>query len=85
MKRTQSNIVNTAFTIHNQASEDSRGRTVKTQGVELTHATVNGVSAGVGFRTINGGQKSANIALDTKALTDLLEAVNEILTEEEVN
>ena len=85
MKRTQSNIVNTAFTIHNQASEDSKGRKVKTQGVELTHATVNGVSAGVGFRTINGGQKSANIALDTKALTDLLSAVNEILADTEVN
>ena len=85
MKRTQSNIVNTAFTIHNQASEDSKGRTVKTQGVELTHATVNGASAGVGFRTINGGQKSAQISLDTKALTDLLSAVNEILVDTEAN
>jgi hypothetical protein len=85
MKRTQSNIVNTAFTIRNQESEDSRGRKLKEQGVELTHATVNGVSAGVGFRTINGGQKSANIALDTKALGDLLSAVNEILADNEVN
>ena len=85
MKRTQSNIVNTAFTIHNKSAEDSKGRKLKTQGVELTHATVNGVSAGVGFRTINGGQKSANIALDTKALGDLLVAVNEILADSEVN
>jgi len=85
MKRSQSNIVNTAFTIHNAASEDARGRKVKTQGVELTHATVNGASAGVGFRTINGGQKSAQISLDTKALTDLLAAVNEIIATNEAN
>ncbi len=85
MKRSQSNIVNTAFTIHNAPSEDAKGRKVKVQGVELTHAMVNGQSAGVGFRTINGGQKSAQISLDTQCLQSLLVAVNEILEDQGAN
>jgi hypothetical protein len=92
MKRVQSNIVNVGFTILNQAQEvrDGQGRTkkVKTQGVEITHAKVNGTSAGVTFRTINGGQKSASVSLDLDALTDLQIAVGEILAvgeENEVN
>ena len=79
MKRVQSNIVNIGFTILNQASEDSKGRTTKTQGVEINQAVVNGDSAGVTFRTINGAQKSATINLDREALQDLLTAVNEVL------
>ena len=83
MKRVQSNIVNIGFTIMNQQQEvkDGQGRTKKTksQGVELTQAVVNGRSAGVTLRTINGGQRSAAINLDRPALQDLLAAVNEVL------
>ena len=83
MKRVQSNIVNVGFTIMNQQQEvkDGLGRTKKTkaQGLEINQAVVNGHNAGVTFRTINGGQKSAAISLDTEALTDLLEAVTEVL------
>ena len=86
MKRVQSNIVNIGFTIMNQKQEvkDGQGRTKATkqskQGVELNQAVVNGSSAGVTFRTINGAQRSAAINLDTEALTDLLAAVEEILS-----
>ena len=79
MKRIQSNIVNVGFTIMNAASEDSKGRKVKSQGIEINQAVVNGTNAGVTFRTINGAQKSAAINLDKEALTDLLTAVNEVL------
>ena len=91
MKRVQSNIVNIGFTIMNQQQEvkDGKGVTKKTrqskQGVEVNQAVVNGVSAGVTLRTINGAQKSAAINLDKEALTDLLTALNEVLSSEEVN
>ena len=90
MKRVQSNIVNIGFTIMSQDQEvkDGKGNTKKTkrsrQGVEVNQAVVNGSSAGVTFRTINGGQKSAAINLDKEALTDLLTAINEVLSTEEV-
>ena len=70
MKRTQSNIVNLGFSI---TTEDGKA------GVEVTQAIVNGVSAGVGLRTINGARKSAQIALDGVALADLKTAIEEIL------
>ena len=70
MRRTQSNIVNLGFSI---VTEDGKA------GVEVTQAIVNGVSAGVGLRTINGARKSAQIALDTGALSDLKAAIEEIL------
>ena len=83
MKRVESNIVNVGFVIMNPTQEvrDGQGRTkkVKAQGLEINQAVVNGVNAGVTLRTINGGQKSATIKLDTEALTDLLEAVTEVL------
>jgi len=91
MKRVQSNIVNIGFTIMNQPDEvkDGQGRTKKTrqskQGLEVMQAVVNGNSAGVTLRTINGAQKSAAINLDKEALTDLLTAINEVLSSEEVN
>ena len=79
MKRVQSNIVNVGFTIMNQQQEvkDGQGRSKKTkaQGLEINQAVVNGANAGVTLRTINGGQKSATIKLDTEALHDLLQAV----------
>ena len=74
IKRVQSNIVNLAFTI---TTEDGKA------GVQLTQAIVNGQSAGVGLRTMNGARKSAQIALDTGALTDLRDALNEVLQGEE--
>ena len=70
IKRVQSNIINLAFTI---TTEDAKS------GVELSQAIVNGVSAGVGFRTLNGARKSAQISLDAAALTDLRDALNEVL------
>jgi hypothetical protein len=74
MKRTQSNIINLAFRIEN---EDGKA------GVEITQAIVNGVSAGVGLRTVNGARKSAQIALDAASLNDLRDALTEILSEGE--
>ena len=73
VKRHQSNIVNIAFTIEN---EDGKA------GVEVSQAIINGKSAGVGFRTINGARKSAQIRLDHEALTELREALSEILDQE---
>ena len=74
MRRTQSNIINLAFDI---TTEDGKA------GVQLTNAIVNGVSAGIGLRTVNGARKSAQIALDVDALTDLRDAITEILAEGE--
>ena len=70
IRRVQSNIVNLAFTI---TTED------KKSGVEVTQAIVNGVSAGVGLRTLNGARKSAQISLDAAALSDLRDALSEVL------
>ncbi len=72
MRRTQSNIVNLGFSI---VTEDGKA------GVEVSQAIVNGVSAGVGLRTVNGARKSAQIALDAGALADLRDAITEILSE----
>ena len=85
MKRVQSNIVNLGFHITNAAADDSKGRKLKTQGVEINQAVVNGQSAGVTFRTINGAQKSASITLDLEALKDLHTAVSEVLATGEGN
>ena len=74
IKRVQSNIINLAFTV---TSEDGKS------GVEITQAIVNGTSAGVGFRTLNGARKSAQISLDAAALTDLRDALTEVLQGEE--
>ena len=70
IRKVQSNIINLAFTI---TSEDGKA------GVQLSQAIVNGVSAGVGFRTLNGARKSAQISLDAAALSDLRDALTEVL------
>ena len=70
IKRVQSNIINLAFTI---TTEDAKA------GVEISQAIVNGVSAGVGLRTLNGARKSAQISLDAGALSDLRDALTEVL------
>ena len=82
MQRSKSNVVNLQFTITNPASEDSKGRAVKPQGLEVTQTLINGRSVGVGFRTINGKQKSSQIKLDRAALADVLAAVQEVLATE---
>ena len=70
IKRQQSNIINLAFTI---TTEDAKA------GVTVSQAIVNGVSAGVQLRTLNGARKSAQISLDAVALADLRDALNEVL------
>ena len=74
IKRVQSNIINLAFTV---TSEDGKS------GVQINQAIVNGVSAGVQLRTLNGARKSAQISLDTSALADLRDALTEVLAGEE--
>ena len=73
VRKHTSNIQNIAFTIQ---TEDGKA------GLELSQAVVNGRSAGVGFRTINGARKSAQIRLDRQCMEDLRDAVNEILEQE---
>ena len=70
IKRVQSNIINLNFTI---TTEDAKA------GVQLSQAIVNGSSAGVGMRTLNGARKSAQISLDAAALADLRDALSEVL------
>ena len=82
MKRVQSNIINVGFTILNAQREDSKGRPMKQAGVEINQAVVNGVSAGVTLRTLNGKTKSSPINLDVECLRDLHTAVSEILSTE---
>jgi hypothetical protein len=74
IRRTQSNIVNLGFAID---TEDGKS------GVQISQAIVNGVSAGVSFRTLNGARKSAAVNLDRSALVDLQTALTEILEGEE--
>jgi hypothetical protein len=72
IRRSQSNIVNISFSI---TTEDGKA------GVQISQAIVNGQSAGVSFRTVNGARKSAAINLDTTALLDLQTALQECLAE----
>ena len=72
LRKSQSNIVNLAFSITN---EDGKA------GVQLSQAVINGVSGGVGLRTVNGARKSAEIKLDRESLLDLQIALTEILAE----
>ena len=73
LKKQTSNIVNIAFAI---ATEDGKA------GIQISQSIVNGASAGVSFRTLNGARKSAAIDLDMGALRDLRTALSEILDEE---
>jgi len=72
LRRSQSNIVNISFSV---TTEDGKA------GVQISQAIVNGQSAGVSFRSVNGARKSAAINLDLAALTDLQTALTEILRE----
>ena len=73
LKRQKNNIVNLSFGIMN---EDGKA------GMSLDQAIVNGRCAGVTVRVINGGRKSAAVRLDREALTDLAEALAEVLASE---
>ena len=72
LRKQQSNILNIAFSI---STDDGKA------GVQISQSIVNGVSAGVSFRTLNGARKSAAINLDGAALVDLQTALTEILAE----
>ena len=79
MKRVVSNIQNLGFTIMNAPVEDKK---VRAGGIILDQTIVNGQSEGVSVRLINGSKKTAAVKLDKAALTDLLEAVQEVLATE---
>ena len=76
MQRVVSNIQNLGFTIMNAPVEDKK---VRAGGIILDQTLVNGQSEGVSVRLINGTKKTAAVKLDKAALTDLLEAVQEVL------
>ena len=79
MQRVVSNIQNLGFTIMNAPVEDKK---VRAGGIILDQTLVNGQSEGVSVRLINGSKKTAAVKLDKAALTDLLEAVQEVLATE---
>jgi len=74
IRRQQSNILNIAFSV---STEDGKA------GVQISQSIVNGVSAGVSFRTLNGARKSAAINLDRAALEDIRTALEEVLAQGE--
>jgi len=74
LRKQTSNILNIAFAV---STEDGKA------GVHIAQSIVNGVSAGVSFRTLNGARKSAAINLDRSSLEDLRTALTEILAEGE--
>ena len=80
MQRVVSNIQNLGFTITLAPSNDKK---VRAGGIILDQTLVNGQSEGVSVRLINGTKKTAAVKLDKAALTDLLEAVQEVLATEE--
>ena len=73
LKRNKSNIVNLGLVISN---EDGKA------GMTIDQTILNGKSAAVSFRLINGGRKSAAVKLDRAAIVDLQEALLEILDTE---
>ena len=73
LKRNKSNIVNLALAISN---EDGKA------GMTVDQTIINGKSASVSFRLINGAKKSAAAKLDRQSCEDLFEALQEILATE---
>ena len=73
LKRNKSNIVNLGLVISN---EDGKA------GMTVDQTILNGKSAVVSFRLINGAKKSAAVKLDRQACEDLAEALAEILATE---
>jgi len=70
LKKSRSNIVNIGMIVLN---EDEKA------GMTVDQTVLNGRSAVVSFRLINGGRKSAAVKLDRQACVDLQEALTEIL------
>ena len=73
LRRQKNNIINLGMVIVN---EDEKA------GMTIDQTILNGKSACVSFRLVNGGRKSAAVKLDRTACEDLLEAVTEILASE---
>ena len=73
LRRQKNNIINLALVI---ANADEKA------GMTIDQTILNGKSAAVSFRLVNGGRKSASVKLDRAACEDLLEAVTEILATE---
>ena len=73
LKRQKNNIVNLALMV---VTADEKA------GMSIDQTILNGKSATVSVRLLNGGRKSAAIKLDRAALTDLQEALTEILETE---
>jgi P pilus assembly chaperone PapD len=70
LKRQKNNIVNLALMV---VTADEKA------GMSIDQTILNGKSATVSVRLLNGGRKSAAIKLDRGALSDLQEALTEIL------
>ena len=73
LRRQKNNIINLALVI---ANADEKA------GMTIDQTIVNGQSAAVAFRLVNGGRKSAAVKLDRQACEDLREALAEILATE---
>ena len=73
LRRQKSNIVNIGMIVFN---EDEMA------GMTIDQTVLNGKSATVSVRLINGGRKSAAVKLDRGAIEDLREALDEILSVE---
>ena len=73
LKRNKSNIVNLNLIV---ANEDGKA------GMTVDQTILNGKSAAVSFRLINGAKKSGAVKLDRQACEDLYEALQEILATE---
>ena len=73
LKRNKSNIVNLGLVVSN---EDGKA------GLTVDQTILNGKSAVVSFRLINGAKKSGAVKLDRQACEDLAEALAEILATE---
>ena len=73
LKRNKSNIVNLNLIV---ANEDGKA------GMTVDQTILNGKSAAVSFRLINGAKKSGAVKLDLQACEDLFEALQEILATE---
>jgi len=70
LKRNKSNIVNLNLCV---ANEDGKA------GMTIDQTILNGKSASVSFRLINGAKKSGAVKLDRQACEDMLVALQEIL------
>ena len=70
LKRNKNNIINLALAVSN---EDGKA------GMTIDQTIVNGRSATVAFRLINGAKKSGAVKLDRQACVDLVQALTEVL------